>query len=111
MTKVVEAPIESMPTPKKYENMDYRDIDLNEPSSEESVSSEEDDKTDPSFWRRDKNYHSLPANVRHAIDVGKQKAKHSEFYYRLKGLNERIYTYKHIFYGKIPAYQKNYMQK
>jgi hypothetical protein len=36
----------------------------------------------------------LPENVRHAIDVGKQKAKHSEFYYRLKGLNERIHTYK-----------------
>ena len=49
-------------------------------------------------------YNSLPANVRHAIDVGKQKAKHSEFYYRLKGLNERIYTYNGIFYDKVPAY-------
>lgn len=46
----------------------------------------------------------MPANVRHAIDVGKQKAKHSEFYYRLKGLNERIYTYKQIFYDKVPIY-------
>ena len=54
-------------------------------------------------------YNSLPANVRHAIDVGKQKAKHSEFYYRLKGLNERIYTYKGIFYDKVPAYQRSYM--
>ena len=61
--------------------------------------------------RKDEKYHSLPANVRHAIDVGKQKAKHSEFYYRLKGLNERRDTYKEIFYDKVPVYQRTYMQK
>ena len=43
--------------------------------------------------------------------MGKKKAKHSEFYYRLKGLNERIFTYKQIFYDKIPSYQRTYMQK
>ena len=92
-------------------NLDLRDIDLDQPSSSEMFSSEEDDKTHPNFWRKDDNYHSLPANVRHAIDKGKLKAKHSEFYYRLKGLNERIYTYKQIFYDKIPVYQRNYMIK
>jgi hypothetical protein len=44
---------------------------LEEPSSSEYISSDEDDKTQPGFMRKDKKYHSLPANVRHAIDVGK----------------------------------------
>jgi hypothetical protein len=68
-------------------------MELGEESSE-YISSEEDDKTNPNFWGKDERYDSLPANVRHAIDVSRDKAKHSEFYYRLKGLNERIYTYK-----------------
>lgn len=84
---------------------------MDAPSSSECYSSEEDDKTHPAFFQKDNRYHSLPANVRHAIDVGKQKAKHSEFYYRLKGLNEKIFTYKQIFYDKIPIYQKSYMEK
>lgn len=77
--------------------------------SSEYISSEEDDKTNPNFWRKDDRYDSLPANVKHAIDVSRDKAKHSEFYYRLKGLNERIYTYKQIFYDKMPKHQRIYM--
>ena len=72
--------------------------------SSEFASSEEDDKTHPSFWRRDQAYYSLPDNVRHAIENSKIKAKHSEFYYRLKGLNEKISTYKHFFYDKVPTF-------
>ena len=79
--------------------------------SSEFVSSEEDDKTNPNFWRRDQAYYSLPENVRNAIENGKMKAKHSEFYYRLKGLNEKISTYREIFYSKIPTYQQAYMRK
>lgn len=79
--------------------------------SSEYLSSEEDDKTNPNFWGRDTRYKSLPANVRHAIDVSRDKAKHSEFYYRLRGLNERIHTYNRIFYNKMPKYQQVYIQK
>ena len=71
----------------------YIQAELGQESSE-FYSSEEDDKDDPNFWRKDQGYDSLPRNVQHAIEVSKEKAKHSEFYYRLKGLNEKIYTYK-----------------
>ena len=90
--------------------MDNIEAELGDESSE-FFSSEEDDKDDPNFWRRDHRYDALPKNVQHAIDVSREKAKHSEFYYRLKGLNEKIYTYKQIFYDKIPAHQKRYMMK
>ena len=85
-------------------------MNLNAESSE-FYSSEEDDKNHPNFWRKDEKYWELPENVRHAIEVGKLKAKHSEFYYRLKGLNEKITTYKSIFYNKVPSFQRAYMLK
>jgi len=46
----------------------------------------------------------LPENVQIAIIKGKSKSKHSEFYNRLKDLNEKIGTYKSIFYDRVPAY-------
>ena len=39
------------------------------------------------------------------------KSKHSEFYYKLKRLNEKISTYKEIFYDKVPKFQETYMQR
>lgn len=53
----------------------------------------------------------LPENVQNAVIIGKSKSKHSEFYNRLKDLNEKIGTYKSIFYGRVPAYQRAYMNK
>ena len=47
---------------------------------------------------------SLPPNVRAAIEKSQQKAKHSEFYYKLSDLNQKIGLYKKIFYSKIPSY-------
>jgi len=72
--------------------------------SSEIESSDEDDKTNPAYWRKDRNYLSLPENVRHAIEVSQLKAKHSDFYYKLKGLNEKISTYKEIFYDRVPKF-------
>ena len=80
-------------------------------SSSELLSSEEDDKSNPAFWRRNKNYHELPENVRHAIEVSNLKAKHSDFYYKLKGLNEKIATYQAIFYSRVPKFHQAYMKK
>ena len=52
----------------------------------------------------------MPENVRAAIDLSRVRSKHSEFYYRLRGLNERIRIYKGIFYNKVPHFQKAYMK-
>ena len=43
--------------------------------------------------------------------TGMEKSKHSDFYYKLQHLNEKIVLYKKLFYGKIPSYQKSYMMK
>lgn len=40
-----------------------------------------------------------------------QRSKHSDFYYKLQHLNEKISLYKKLFYGKVPSYQKTYMMK
>lgn len=83
---------------------------MNEESSD-YVSSEEDDKTNPNFWARDTRYRSLPAHVRRAVDNGREKAKHSEFYYKLRGLNERIHVYNRIFYNRMPKHQQRFIEK
>ena len=49
--------------------------------------SSEPDEDGREQYRRRKEYRSLPANVREAIDKAKAKRKHSEFYDKLKSLN------------------------
>jgi hypothetical protein len=39
------------------------------------------------YWR-------LPENVRHAVDIAKTKSKHSEFWYRLETLNDKIFVFR-----------------
>ena len=50
-------------------------------------------------WKNEQ-YWALPENVRNAIDVAKMKKKHSDFYYRLRLLNDKIHIYTSIFYSK-----------
>jgi hypothetical protein len=52
----------------------------------------------------------LPENVRNAIDVAKMKKKHSDFYYRLRLLNDKIHIYTSIFYSKVPKYQQRWYE-
>ena len=52
-------------------------------------------------WQNDQ-YWTLPENVRKAIDVAKLKRKNSEFYYKLKLLNDKIHIFTSIFYSKMP---------
>jgi len=66
-----------------------RDIDFAEPKGK--------------YWRN-KAYWRLPENVRHAIDVAKMKSKHSEFWYKLETLNDKIYIFRSIFYSRMPAF-------
>ena len=39
------------------------------------------------------------------------KKKHSDFYYKLRLLNDKIHIFTTIFYNKVPAYQKNWYEK
>ena len=78
-------------------------------TSEFNCSSDEDDKNQSQFWQKDEGYYSLPKNVRNAISISKQKQKHSEFYYKLKHLNDRINIYTKVMYDKVPAYQQAFL--
>ena len=42
------------------------------------------------FWQNTGDYDNLPEMVKNAILSRKNKAKHSEFYYKMKDLNWKI---------------------
>ena len=60
---------------------------------------------------KDDEYWSLPENVRNAIDIGKRNKKHSDFYYKLSDLTQKIQVYKKVFYSKTPKYEKHFLDK
>ena len=61
-------------------------------------------------WRNSQ-YWALPENVRNAIDVAQMKKKHSNFYYRLRLLNDKIAVFTSIFYNNVPKYQQKWYQQ
>ena len=79
-------------------------------SSEEEDEYESSSEGDPDAAINYKNeaYWALPENVRQAIDTAKKKSKHSDFYNRLRSLNDKIGVYKKIFYTKTPKYEQVY---
>jgi len=44
----------------------------------------------PTHEWRNKDYWSLPENVRNAVDKAKEKKHQSDFYYKLADVNEKI---------------------
>ena len=66
---------------------------------ESDVSSERGDVAEGSW--KDRHYWALPENVRAAIDVANTKKKHSDFYYKLRLLNEKIHVFTDVFYNKM----------
>jgi hypothetical protein len=75
-----------------------------EADEDSDVSSERGDVAEGSW--KDHHYWALPENVRAAIDVANTKKKHSDFYYKLRLLNEKIHVFTDVFYNKMPNYQK-----
>ena len=73
--------------------------------------SEMDDKDDPNFFRRDKKFYNLPKSVQLAIENSLKRAKHSNFYFKLQDLNDKISLYRKLFDSKIPSYQLAYMAR
>ena len=49
--------------------------------------------------------------MRAAIDVAKLKSKHSEFWYKLENLNDKLMIFKMLFYSKMPHHQKVFYEK
>ena len=66
-------------------------------------SSDEDDKQQKEFWTLGGvDLTKLPANVQEAVSKARQNAKHTDFYYKLKKLQERIRVFKDMFYHRNP---------
>lgn len=61
-------------------------------------------------WRNDA-YWRLPENVRNAIDLANMKSKHTQFWHRLEALNDKIFVFRDVFYGRVPAYQRAFYEK
>lgn len=62
------------------------------------------------YWQNE-NYWKLPENVRNAIDLANIKSKHTSFWYRLQTLNDKIFVFRSVFYGRMPSYQKAFYLK
>ena len=43
--------------------------------------------------------------------MAKMKRKHSDFYYRLNLVNDKLHVYTSLFYNKVPCYQEKWEQK
>ena len=80
-------------------------------SGSEVASSDSDDRLQPGYYLKSRHFHLLPENVRAAVALGQEKAKHSEFYYKMKELTDKIAVYKKIFDNRVPAWQRQYNKK
>lgn len=56
-------------------------------------------------------YWKLPENVRSAIDIARKKAHHSDFYYRLEVLNDKLLVFQDMFYTNMPQHQKTFYER
>ena len=99
---------------KKSKQRESESLSINDPSSSLEDTSDPEQLNSTMQHRQlllqTERFRCLPEQVRAAIELSHQKQKHSEFYYRLRGLNERIKIYKENFYEKVPSYQKKHMK-
>ena len=89
---------------KNCSNHFHESINTEQEESEDSDKSSERGEIKESEWKTEQ-YWQLPPNVRKAIDYAKQKKKHSDFYYKLRLLNDKIHIFTSIFYSRVPNYQ------
>ena len=88
----------------KKTSLDQEALDKKLASLEhESDKSSERGEIKESDWKNEQ-YYQLPENVRAAIDTAKMKQKHSDFYNRLRLLNDKIHIFTSIFYNRVPKY-------
>ena len=99
------------PTMREIFEKQKKEIEDEDGISSTYMMSDVDDKNDPNFFPKDERYFDLPRHVRLAIENGKLKAKHSDFYYRLTDLSMKIDIYNKFFKTSIPSYQMGYFLK
>ena len=75
------------------------------------TSDESEEESDVDYHWRTKDYWKLPENVRNAVDGAKMKRKHSDFYYRLNILNDKLHVYTSMFYNRLPKHQEQWQKK
>ena len=90
------------------------DASESEDSLDVVVSSSDDEnhknlKVDQSY--KDASYWKLPENVRHAIDLSKNKSNHTDFSMKLSALNDKITVYKKLFYTNTPKFVEKFNDK
>ena len=96
-----------MPLPKTS-NSPTNDHDSSSVGTFDSDSDYDDSDDDEALEMR--RIARLPEHVRHALQLRLKKAKHSEFYWKLINLNDKISLYKELFYSKQPKYESLYMK-
>lgn len=67
-------------------------------------------QTQDQYWKTEA-YFRLPDNVKKAIDFAEMKSQHSQFWYKLQTLNDKIFVFRQMFYDKQPIYHKNFLLK
>lgn len=43
--------------------------------------------------------------------MAKLKSKHSDFWYRLQTMNDKLFVFRSVFYGAVPQYQRVFLEK
>ena len=71
-------------------NKQYTQVKSDHANSSDDDEDSKQPPKPPTYYWRDEKYWSLPENVRKAIDVAKLRNKHTDFYYKLSLLNDKI---------------------
>lgn len=74
-------------------------------------SSEHQRERQQDIERLKKSCSQLPTNVQQAIMVAAKKKKHSDYFYRLSDLNDKIHIFTKMFYGKQPQHEMRFTQR
>ena len=69
-----------------------------------SNSSEAGEKVNLEQLMKKDSFRELPENVQQVVVKSLERAKHSDFYFKLRGLTDKINLYTEMFYDKVPAY-------
>ena len=55
-------------------------------------------------WKNTEGYKQLGENVRNIVEKSMRKQRHSDFYYKLNALTERLYAFTDNFNPRVPKY-------
>ena len=53
----------------------------------------------------------LSANLREAIERGMRRQRHSDFYYKLSEVTEKVYMYTESHQARVPAFERSFKER